>query len=249
MATNGRLSGGTRSRATFASASEPATITGAAIVRSTGGYDAAMRVAPRLPSMIAGIPVPEDEVSDAAWRWAYRSLPAYLLAHSVRAYCWGATIGAGEGLVFDPTILWTASLMHDVGLTRIPTNQRCFDVEGGEIARRFLLRRGVTREAATTVARAIVLHMAPSVTLDDGVEAVLLDRATGLDVRGTEFDLVDDIRPEVMDLFPRGAFDRHFLAAIRREVALRPGCQSSRLLNEVGLAEWMARSPWRDAAR
>ena len=113
--------------------------------------------------------------------------------------------------------------MHDVGLTRIPANRRCFEVEGGEIARRFLLRRGVAADVAGTVATAIVLHMAPSVTLDDGVEALLLDRATGLDVRGVGFDLVDDVRPGVMRAFPRGAFDRYFLAAIRREVAIRPG--------------------------
>jgi hypothetical protein len=90
--------------------------------------------------------------------------------------------------------------------------------------------------------------MAPFVTLDDGAEAFLLDRATGLDVRGVGFELVDDVRADVMRAFPRGAFDRYFLAAIRHEVAIRPGCQSSRLLHEVDLAGWMDRSPWRDAA-
>jgi len=44
--------------------------------------------------------------------------------------------------------------------------------------------------------------------------------------------------------FPRGPFDRHFLAAIAREATIRPTCQSARLLHEVGLADWMARSPW-----
>jgi hypothetical protein len=202
-----------------------------------------MRIPP-LPASIAGIDVPRDEVAEAAWIWAHRTLPRYLLAHSVRAYVWGAAIGAGEGLAFDASILWPASLMHDVGLTRIPANRRCFEHEGGEIARRFLTRHGIAPETADVVATAIVLHMAPSVTVDDGAEAVLLDRATGLDVRGVDFELVDAVRPAVMDAFPRGDFDRHFLAAIRHEVAVRPGCQSDRLLNTVGLADWMARSPW-----
>ena len=143
-----------------------------------------MRRAPPLPETIAGIAVPQDDVSAATWAWAHRSLPDYLLTHSVRAYCWGAAIGTGEGLTYDAPTLWTASLMHDVGLTRIPRNGRCFEVEGGEIARRFLQRHGVRPGTADIVATAIVLHMAPTVTLDDGVEAVLLDRATGLDVRG-----------------------------------------------------------------
>jgi len=104
------------------------------------------------------------------------------------------------------------------------------------------------RAAADRAAIAIVLHMRPGVTLDDGVESVLLDRATGLDVRGDGYELVDDIRPAVLRSFPRGAFDRHFLRAIEREVVQRPGCQSTRLLHETDLAGWMARSPWRNAA-
>ena len=202
-----------------------------------------MRLVPPLPAVIAGIAVPQDEVSDAVWRWAHRSLPDYLLSHSVRSYCWGAAVGL-DGRPFDRQVLWAASLMHDVGLTRIPRSSRCFEVEGGEIARRFLEARGVPSATADVVARAIVLHMAPSVTVDDGVEAVLLDRATALDVRGLGFEFVDDVRPEVMRAFPRRAFDRRFLAAIAREAAIRPDCASARLLHGTGLAGWMARSPW-----
>jgi hypothetical protein len=203
-----------------------------------------MKALPPLPSRIAGIAVPQDVVSAEAWRWAHRSLPDYLLTHSVRTYCWGATIAAGEGWTFDRQILWTASLMHDVGLTRIPRNTLCFEVEGAEIARRFLERRGMPAEPADRVAVAIVLHMQPSVTLEDGVESVLLDRATSLDVRGDGYELVDAVRPRVVRAFPRRRFDRHFLDAIAREAAIRPTCQSARLLHGTGLADWMTRSPW-----
>jgi cyanamide hydratase family protein with HD domain len=200
-----------------------------------------------LPNQIAGIAVPQDEVSATTWQWAQRSLPDYLFAHSVRAYCWGAAVAAREGWSFDGQILWTASLMHDYGLTRIPKNTMCFEVEGAEIARRFLERAGMPADAADRVAIAIILHMRPAVTLDDGVESVLLDRATGIDVRGVEFDQIDEVRAAVIRVFPRRDFDRWFVAAIRREVAIRPTCQSGRLLHETGLVEWMARSPWRAA--
>jgi hypothetical protein len=200
---------------------------------------------PALPRRIGGIPVPQDAVSAGTWAWANRSLPQYLLAHSVRAYCWGAAIGAGEGWTFDRRILWTSSLLHDNGLHRLGRNTMCFEVEGAELARRLLERMGMPQAEAEQVAIAIILHMQPGVTLADGVEAVLLDRATGLDVRGAEFELVRDERVAVMRAYPRGAFDRHFLDAIRREAAVRPDCQSARLLNETGLADWMARSPWR----
>jgi cyanamide hydratase family protein with HD domain len=201
-----------------------------------------------MPDRIAGVAVPQDGVSASTWRWAHRTLPRYLLAHSVRAYLWGAAIAAREGWGFDRPILWSASLMHDVGLTGIPRNTMCFEVEGAEMARRLLVRSGMAADAAERVAVAIILHMRPSVTLDDGVEAVLLDRATSIDVRGEGYeDLEEKVREGVTQAFPRGAFDRCFLAAIEREVGVRPTCQSARLLNETGLAEWIARSPWRRA--
>jgi HD domain len=197
-----------------------------------------------LPRAIGGITVPQDDVAGKTWRWAHRALPEYLLGHSARAYCWGAAIAAGEGWTFDAQILWTASLMHDYALTRIPRNTMCFEVEGAEIARRFLERAGMDPEAADRAAIAIILHMRAGVTLADGVESVLLDRATSVDVRGDGYELVDAVRPGVMAAFPRGPFDRHFLQAIRREVTIRPGCESSRLLIDNDLAGWMARSPW-----
>jgi hypothetical protein len=197
-----------------------------------------------LPNEIAGIGVPADEVSATAWAWANRSLPGYLLTHSVRAYCWGAAIAEREGWTFDRQVLWTASLFHDGALRTVPANTMCFEVEGAEFARRFLERAGMPADAAERVAIAIILHMRPGVTLDDGVESVLLDRSTGLDVRGDGYDQVDEVRAAVMRAFPRGDFDRRFVAAIRREADRRPTCQSARLLNEVDLAGWMARSPW-----
>lgn len=197
-----------------------------------------------LPSSIAGLPVPQDAVSAATWRWAQANLPRYLLAHSVRSYCWGAQIAAWEGLTFDAQVLWSAALFHDVGLTRITRNTMCFEVEGAAIARRFLERNGMSPEAADYVATAITLHMQPGVSLSDGVESVLLDRATAIDVRGVELEIVERVRSGVVRKYPRGKFDRHFLRAIEREAALRPTCQSARLLKEGDLAGSMARSPW-----
>lgn len=198
-----------------------------------------------IPVSIGAIAVPRDDVSAATWRWAERALPRYLMDHSVRSYCWGAAIAAVEGWRFDPQVLWTAALLHDLGLTRIPRNTMCFEIEGAEIARRFLERAGMDPAAADRAAVAIILHMQPGVTLRDGVEAVLLDRATSVDVRGDGYTDIDAVRDAVMAALPRGDFDPRFLAAIRREVARRQDCQSDRLLNTTDLAGWMARSPWR----
>ena len=202
-----------------------------------------------LPAAVGGIPVPQDDVSGATWAWAQRALPRYLLGHSVRTFCWGVALADREGWAFDSQILWTASLLHDGALRDLPRNTMCFEIEGAEFARRFLERHGLAADAAERVAIAIILHMRSGVTLDDGVESVLLDRATGLDVRGDGYALVEAVRPAVMRDQPRGAFDQWFLDAIRREAARRPTCQSARLLHETDLAGWMARSPWASTDR
>jgi len=207
---------------------------------------------PPPPNSIAGLPVPQDEVAAATWRWAQSNLPRYLLAHSVRSYCWGAAIGAWEGWTVDSQILWAASLFHDAGLSRISRNTKCFEVEGAEIARRFLEGQGMSAPSTERTAIAIILHVQPSVTVADGIESVLLDRATAVDVRGVDYDVIDRVRGTVVRKYPRGHFDRLFLRAIEREAAARPTCQSARLLHETNLAGSMARSPWaieRDANR
>ena len=194
-----------------------------------------MRTDAQLPTRIGGIAVPRDDVSAATWRWACRSLPDYLLTHSVRSYCWGATIAAREGWDFDRRLLWTAALFHDVGLTRLPRNSTCFEMEGGEIARRFLERAGMPAGEADRAARAIVLHMAPDVTLEDGVELVLLDRATGLDVRGAGFDLVEAVRPAVV---ARSRAARSTGTSCRR-------CRARRRAGRRARAPvWSTRSDW-----
>lgn len=197
-----------------------------------------------MPERIAGIAVPGDEISRASWTWANRALPDYLLAHSVRSYCWGAAIAREGGLSFDRRVLWIAALWHDYALTRIPRNTMCFEIEGAELARGFLGRAGLPPDEIDRIAIAIILHMQPGVTVADGVESVLLDQATAIDVRGDGYDQIDGVRDAVVDAFPRRDFDRHFLAAIRRETAIRHDCQSERLLITNDLAGWMARSPW-----
>lgn len=197
-----------------------------------------------MPDRIAGIAVPRDDVSRATWGWANRALPGYLLAHSVRSYCWGAAIAGEEGWSFDRRVLWIAALWHDYALTRIPQNTMCFEIEGAELARGFLRRAGLSAAEVDRVAIAIILHMQPGVTVADGVESVLLDQATSIDVRGEGYERVEGIRDGVVRAYPRRAFDRYFLAAIRRETEIRHDCQSERLLVTNDLAGWMSRSPW-----
>jgi HD domain-containing protein len=201
-----------------------------------------------VPKRIAGIAIPQDDVSQATWRWARSSLPKYLLAHSIRSYCWGSVIADREGWRFDRRVLWTAALFHDLGLARLGTNTMCFEVEGAEIARRFLERHGMTPSDADRAAIAIILHMQPNVTLSDGVESVLLDRATGVDVRGVDLGSIARVRADVVRDYPRGRFDRLFMRAISREAEARPTCQSAAFMRRAHGSGWPDRTPWAEVS-
>ena len=203
---------------------------------------------PPQPRRIAGIAIPQDDVSQATWRWARSTLPQYLLAHSVRSYCWGSAIADRETWTFDRRVLWTAALFHDLGLARLRTNTMCFEVEGAEIARRFLERHGMAPAEADRAAIAIILHMQPDVTLSDGVESVLLDRATGVDVRGVDLASIDRVRVGVVRDYPRGAFDRLFMRAMSREAAARPTCQSAAFVRRARGSGWPDRTPWAEVS-
>jgi hypothetical protein len=200
-------------------------------------------VAVDLPRTIAGLEIPQDSISTATWEWTRRRLPTYLLAHSVRSYLWAATLGRDEGLAFEPRILWPAALFHDIGLTRIPRNTRCFEFQGAEVARRFLAGQGMSRADAARVGLAIELHMAGA-TLRDGAESFLLDRATGVDVAGREFEKIAGVRDAVTEAFPRIGFDARFRNAVQREVETRYGCESGRLIGRLTGAQ--RRSPWHE---
>jgi hypothetical protein len=124
----------------------------------------------------------------------------------------------------------------------------CFEVEGAEIARRFLERHGMAPSEADRAAIAIILHMQPNVTLSDGVESVLLDRGTAVDVRGVDLASVDRVRADVARAFPRGSFDRLFMRAISREAASRPTCQSAVFVRRARGSGWPDRTPWTEVS-
>ena len=121
----------------------------------------------------------------------------------------------------------------------------CFEVEGAEIARRFLDRRGMPAADADRAAIAIILHMQPNVTLADGVEAVLLDHGDrDRCPRRRSSTPSSAVRGAVVRVYPRGAFDRRFFSALQREAARRPDCQSARFVKRAIATDWPARTPW-----
>ena len=124
--------------------------------------------------------LPNTDLAREAYDYAEQTLPTYLFNHSVRTYLYARALGSG--LDFDDEVLFLGCVLHDVGLT-VSTGVR-FEVEGADVARRFVVERDGGEEKAEIVWQAIALHTAVGIADRMRPEVALVHRGSGADVLG-----------------------------------------------------------------
>jgi hypothetical protein len=67
-------------------------------------------------SSIAGIKVPDSKLARAVTELVRDTETPLLFHHSSRVYYFGALAGKRRGLKFDPELLYTGAMFHDMGL-------------------------------------------------------------------------------------------------------------------------------------
>jgi hypothetical protein len=93
------------------------------------------------------------------------------------------------------------------------------------------------------VAEAIVLHMAPDVTLDHGHEAYLLWHATSIDVTGAGLERLSATTiSQVMTAYPRLDFVKSFGHAFADQAGRKPSSSAAHAVGR-GLLERLAACP------
>jgi hypothetical protein len=199
----------------------------------------------RLLEPLSPIDLPRDEVATAAATLNLRAAPEFLANHSFRAFAWGAWFGRRDAIDFDAETLWVASVPHDIGLTDAGRGSACFEVDGGEAAAAFLRERNAPEETMEIVKRAIVLHMQPAVSADEGPIAFLLDAGVSCDVSGRRYEELDaGFRDAVLERFPRLDFKRKFTALIAAEADRKPDCLAATYMTEYGLPQRIVAAPF-----
>ncbi|WP_158887265.1 HD domain-containing protein [Amycolatopsis anabasis] len=135
-----------------------------------------------------GLVVPDTELSHAAWEFVRRIETPVLANHSIRAYFFGRAQGERAGLRpgvdYDDELLFLGAVLHDVGLTEEGNGSERFEVDGADLAVRFLLERGIDQERADVVWDAIALHTIPGIPNRKRPEIALMQSGTYLDVAG-----------------------------------------------------------------
>lgn len=131
---------------------------------------------------------PENALVNDALQLAEETHDTALLYHSWRTYFFGALIAAHEGIAFERSVFFAASILHDIGLTRTHEPDAChccFALSGGQRAAAHLRNAGAFCHVAEKVGDAIALHLNAWVSRRlHGAEAHLVSRGAVCDLFG-----------------------------------------------------------------
>jgi hypothetical protein len=174
---------------------------------------------------IAGVRVPDSKMARELTQLIRDTESALLFEHSVRVYYWAALTGKRKGLEFDPELLYTAAMFHDIGLTpSYQGSQLRFEVDGANAAREFLRSHGISGGDVDRVWLAIALHTTPGVPEHLQPEIALVQAGAGMDVVGRGYEsFTDEQREAVNAAHPRGEnFAQGMIEAFYQGMKHRP---------------------------
>ena len=192
-----------------------------------------------------GLPdTPSTRAADALCREA--SEP-FLANHQLRSYLWSSILARRRDTAVDHEALFIAAALHDLGLTDRFRGDGCFEVIGADAARQFLVGLGWSEERAEVVRHAIVLHIEPSVPIEAGSVAHVLDLGITLDVSGGRLDEIDPgTKTEILEAFPRLDFKRQMTDLLRGDAEAHPECATALWFDQVDLAGRIANAGFDD---
>jgi hypothetical protein len=181
--------------------------------------------------------LPDTPSTRAAEALCREASEGFLANHQLRSYLWASVLGQARDIAVDHEALFIAAALHDLGLTDRFRGDGCFEVIGGDAAARFVAGLGWPEDRAEVVRRAIVLHIEPSVPIEAGPVAHVLDLGITVDISGGRLDEIDPgTKAEVLEAFPRLDFKRRMTDVLRRDADAQPECATALWFDQVDLA-------------
>ena len=158
-----------------------------------------------MTTAIEGIRIPDSTLAKEVTQLVRDTASELLFNHSSRVYYFGALAGQHKGLKFDPELLYTGAMFHDMGLThRHSSGHERFEVDGANAAADFLRRHGIAKGDIDTVWTAIALHTTPGIPQHMHPVVALVTAGVEMDVLGLTYRQYSDAEREaVVKAFPR----------------------------------------------
>lgn len=177
-----------------------------------------------MTDIIAGIPIPDSALANAATNLVRDTAPDLIFHHSRRVFLFGSIRAKALRISPDPEILYVSALFHDLGL--VPEYQnpaQRFELDGADYARDFLTSHGITEPEGLTAWTAIALHTTPEMPYRLAPEIAATTAGVETDVLGLHLDRVtaSEIH-EVTAAHPRPDFKAQILRGFNDGFKDRP---------------------------
>jgi hypothetical protein len=127
--------------------------------------------------------------------------------HSFRSYLFASLLAEHEGMRpdadFDPSLVFFACVLHDLGTSPLASGTQRFEVDGADMAATFLAGNGIGAGDVDLVWEAIALHSTPGIPERRGPIAYLTRLGVAIDFGlGSEF-ISDEQGRAIHDRYPR----------------------------------------------
>ncbi|RJL22991.1 HD domain-containing protein [Bailinhaonella thermotolerans] len=165
------------------------------------------------------LPFPRTALAEAATRYAREIVPEPIFNHCMRTYLYGRALGEARGMRaghdYDDELLFLGSVLHDTGLSEPGDGDQRFDLDGADLAARFLTERGVAADRVEIVWDAIALHLHYDLALRKRPEIALVSAGAGYDLGPAgPFTLPEEYTARVHEALPR----LHAAAVLHRAI-------------------------------
>ncbi|MEJ2426307.1 MAG: hypothetical protein P8101_17980 [Candidatus Thiodiazotropha sp.] len=190
---------------------------------------------------------PDSTIAREALALCQDASEPFLVNHCLRSYYWARLLDDGSES-FDDEALFTAFMLHDMGLTERyrlgQSEQHCFTVVGAQMADELARKHDWTDKRAGLLANAITLHLNIIVDTAHGKEARMVRAGSGADVAGLGLEVLhrDQIHT-VCDKHPRLMMKRNMRSVLRIETLERPECRIAFLNRRFGFDQLITRTP------
>jgi HD domain len=163
----------------------------------------------------------------------------FLFNHCLRAYFWARLLD-DDPRPFDDEALFTAFMLHDMGITeryRLDEDapQQCFTIPGAKLASELAAKHGWSDKRARIAAESIALHLNVVVDPRHGKEAQMLRIGSGGDVAGLGLHMLHAEQIDaVVARYPRLDMKRKVIPPLKIESQARPCCRIAYLRKTLG---------------
>ncbi|QJR11262.1 hypothetical protein DSM104443_02335 [Usitatibacter rugosus] len=185
--------------------------------------------------LLAGVPVPDTKLVNAALAYARENSQPYLFNHGVRSWLFAVLIAEARKTPHDAEVLAVTTLLHDIGLEEAFAGPLRFEVEGANAVRAFARNEGMDERRAQLVWDGVALNSTPSIAFYKEAEVALATAGIGLDWGGIGYEALPEARIEaIVEAFPRLEMKKRFAHAICGLARSRAGTTYDNFAREFG---------------